>query len=160
MGAWGLVRPVILSERSESKDLADYGAPIACQRQNRMSFRAVKDGVASSPNGGIFPIAVCSLLSPALEIDATIPQPARPFDYAQGDRFYLALARNRCTVIGKIPPSVDAATAISWPLNDILTCRTPQSALRADDIRPNTARRVAAPHATSPPRSAELHPIC
>ena len=41
-------QPVTLSEASaEPKDLPDYGEPIAIQRQNRMSFRAVADGVES-----------------------------------------------------------------------------------------------------------------
>ena len=60
-----------------------------------MSFRAVADGVASSPNGGILPIAVWSRISPALEQDERLPQPARPFDCAQGDRSIWAPARNR-----------------------------------------------------------------
>ena len=59
--------PVILSERSESKDLVGCGKPIAFQREKRMSFRAVADGVASSPDGGILPIRVWLRLAPALE---------------------------------------------------------------------------------------------
>ena len=53
--------------------------------------------------------------------------------------FSFSLARNRCTVIGKIPPSGDDATGALRPLNDILFYCMPQSALRADDIRPYRA---------------------
>ena len=46
-----------------------------------MSFRAAK-------RRGIFPFAAGLRLHPALEIDDTTPQPARPFDCAQGDRAF------------------------------------------------------------------------
>ena len=65
-------KPVILSERSESKDLPDYGAPIACQRQNRMSFRA------ADRRRGILPVAVWLRIYPAPEIDERLPQSADP----------------------------------------------------------------------------------
>ena len=74
--------------RLKMRGVPDCGAPIALQRQKGMSFRAAK-------RRGIFPIAVVFRPVPALEKNDAIPQPARPFDYAQGDRFYLALARTR-----------------------------------------------------------------
>ena len=42
-----------------------------------MSFRAVEDGVASSPNGEIFPIAEKFRIASALEKNVTTPQSAR-----------------------------------------------------------------------------------
>ena len=110
-----LNRTVILSGASaESKDLPNYGAPIAIRRQNSMSFRAAQ-------RRGILLIAVWSRFYPALVIDDTIPQSGTPRIFRRGGsgRFpfwpddpstslrvtgcSFSLALNRCTVIGKIP---------------------------------------------------------
>ena len=129
-----LPHPVILSERSESKDLPNYGEPIALQRQNKMSFRAVADGVASSPDGEILPIAVWSRISPALEQDERLPQPARPFDCAQGDAFFVFAGAQ------SVRRNQQDSTGAERPLNDILFHCVPHPAFQADAIRPYRTR--------------------
>ena len=53
------IRPVILSERSESKDLPDYGEPIAIQRQkknviqSRQRRRGIVPGWGDLPDCGM-----------------------------------------------------------------------------------------------------------
>ena len=88
-----IIRPVTLSEVEGSTQLRCTDCDPAVKR---MSFRAVEDGVASSPDGGILPITVWLRSVPALDVNATIPQLARPFDFAQGDTCF----RFRWFVIG------------------------------------------------------------
>ena len=76
-----MARPVIglqktcHPERSaaESKDLPITENQLRSSGKKNVSFRAAK-------RRGIFPIAEKSRLHPALEQNATLPQPARPFD--------------------------------------------------------------------------------